>query len=153
MLLLILALLALLKIMRRSTVICKSDKCKVHVMRGTDFLEVVESSPELASSLRDMCRKRLFKKAVKKFARDNHRSFSVSGLEQAFQDADVKRKGSLSLDELRTLFRRMDPNFPEGDIVAFLNFIDVDEDGRLDFEEFKLIFRVFGETDKGDEEL
>jgi hypothetical protein len=122
-------------------------------MRGADFLEVVESSPELASSLRDMCRKRLFKKAVKKFARDNHRSFSVAGLEQAFRDADVKRKGSLSLDELRTLFRRMDPNFPEGDIVAFLNFIDVDEDGRLDFEEFKLIFRVFGEADNGDERL
>ncbi len=121
-------------------------------MRGADFLEVVEASPELASSLRDMCRKRLFKKAVKKFARDNHRSFSVAGLEQAFHDADVKRKGSLSLDELRTLFRRMDPTFPEGDIVAFLNFIDVDEDGRLDFEEFKLIFRVFGEVD-GEEKL
>jgi hypothetical protein len=139
--------------MDRSTVVCKSDKCKVHVMRGADFLEVVESSPELASSLRDMCRKRLFKKAVKKFARDNHRSFSVAGLEQAFRDADVKRKGSLSLDELRTLFRRMDPNFPEGDIVAFLNFIDVDEDGRLDFEEFKMIFRVFGESDNGDDRL
>lgn len=115
------------------------------MMRGVDFLEVVESSPELAGSLRDMCRKRLFKKAVKKFARDNQRSFTVTGLEQAFQDADVSRTGSLSLDELRVLFRRMDPDFPEEDIVDFLNFIDVDGDGRLDFQEFKLLFRVFGE--------
>jgi len=107
----------------RSTVVCATDRCKVHVMRGADFVEVVESSPELAGSLRDMCRRRLFKKAVKQFARENQRSFTVTGLELAFHDADVKRTGTLSLNEIRLLFRKMDPNFPEEDIVAFHNFI------------------------------
>ncbi len=31
--------------------------------------------------------------------------------------------------------------FPEEDIVAFLQYIDLDEDGRIGFDEFKLLFR------------
>ena len=114
-------------------------------MRGSDFLEVINTSPELAESLRDMCRKRMFKKAIKKLALDMKRGLTFKDVEAAFYDADTDRTGSLSLDELRDLFKRMDPDFPDEDIVAFLKYMDLDEDGRIGFDEFKLIFRCCSE--------
>lgn len=126
---------------------CASDKCLVHEMRGSDFLEVVKHNPDLVESLRDMCRKRMFKKAIKKLALDMKLGLTFKDVEAAFYEADKDKSGSLSLDQLRFLFRRMDPDFPEEDIVAFLQYIDLDEDGRIGFDEFKLLFRCSDESE------
>ena len=112
-------------------------------MKGEDFLAVVNSSPEMASTLRNMCRQRLFKKAVKQFSLQENRGLSDDDIVAAFHDADVDRSGSLSLDEVRRLMHRMDPNFPMEEIKALLSFIDVDEDGGVNLEEFKRLFRQF----------
>jgi len=128
---------------RSSTVTCVSDTCKLNEMQGTDFLALVQSTPEAAASLLDMCRKRYFKKAVKKINRDKHRSFEENDLVAAFNDADTSGDGRLSLDEIRILMKKMDPNFPETEVVALMKFLDVDESGEVTLEEFKRMFRVF----------
>lgn len=128
---------------RSSTVKCTTDTCTVLEMKGEDFLAVLNSSPEMASSLRNMCRKRLFKKAVKQFSLHKNRGLSDDDIVAAFHDADYDRSGSLSLDEVRRLMHRMDPNFPMDEIRALLKFIDVDEDGGVNLEEFKRLFRQF----------
>jgi Ca2+-binding EF-hand superfamily protein len=121
----------------------------LHEMKGEDFLAVVESSPEMASSLRNMCRKRLFKKAVKAYSLGNKRGFNDEDIVAAFHDADIDRSGSLNLDEVRRLMHRMDPDFPLDEIRALLKFVDVDEDGQITLEEFKRLFRQF-EAEKAD---
>jgi Ca2+-binding EF-hand superfamily protein len=125
----------------RSTVVCATEACSLHELRGSDFLDVISSSPELAESLRDMSRKRMFKKAIKKLSMDNKRGFASNDLEAAFDQADKDRSGTLNLEELTLLFKGMDPDFPETDVIAFLKYIDLDEDGRMSLAEFKLLFR------------
>ena len=90
-----------------------------------------------------MCRKRLFKKAVKSFSLNNKRGFSNEDLTKAFQEADIDHSGDLGLDEVRKLMHAMDPTIKEKDIVELMKFIDSDEDGKLNFEDFKRLFRSF----------
>ena len=130
---------------RSSTVTCASQVCRLHEMPGEDFMTLVESSPEMASSLRNMCRKRLFKKAVKSYSLEKNRGLSDADIVAAFHDADVDHSGALGLQEVRRLMHRMDPKFPMDEIKALLKYVDVDEDGKITLEEFKRLFRQFEE--------
>ena len=128
---------------RSSTVTCVSDTCRLHEMRSDDFLKVIESSPEMAKALRDMCRKRLFKKAVKAFSLERKRGLSDEDIVATFYEADLDRTGLLNISELRELMHRMDPTLPMDEIQAILDYIDIDEDGKISLEEFKRLFRQF----------
>lgn len=128
---------------RSSTVTCVSEKCQLHEMLRKDFLALVESSPEMANSMKDMCRKRMFKKAVKNVSLQKKRGLTDDDIVAVFHDADLNNSGSLSSDEVRNLMHKMDPTFPEEDISALMKFIDVDEDGLITLEEFKRLFRQF----------
>jgi len=128
---------------RSSTVTCVSDSCRLHEMAGEDFLALVNSSPEMANTLRNMCRKRLFKKAVKAYSLETQKGFSDDDIVAAFHEADDDDTGSLNLEQVRRLFHRMDPKFPMEEIRALLKFVDVDDDGLVNLEEFKTLFRQF----------
>lgn len=112
-------------------------------MLGEDFLEVVNSSPGMAAALRNMCRKRLFKKAVKQFSLQKNRGLSDDDIVAAFHDADLNKSGSLDVEEVRQLIHRIDPGFPMSEIHLLMKFVDVDEDGQVGLNEFKQIFRQF----------
>lgn len=128
---------------RSSTVICSSDKCLLHEMKGADFLAYLETSPETKDALLNMCRKRNFKKAVKKYSMEHNRGFTNDDLTKAFQLADADNNGTLDIDEVRKLMHAMDASIPEAEIVELMKFIDVDEDGKLSFRDFKRLFRSF----------
>ena len=68
---------------------CVSETCLLHEMLAKDFLHVMEASPEMASHLRDMCHKRLFKKAVKAFSMEKKRGFSDEDSVASFHEADL----------------------------------------------------------------
>jgi len=112
-------------------------------MMKQDFMDFIETSPEIKTMLLNMCRKRLFKKAVKAYSLTHKRGFSNADLTKAFQDADLDRSGDLGLDEVRKLMHAMDPTIEEKDIVELMKFIDVDEDGKINFQEFKQLFRSY----------
>lgn len=128
---------------RSSTVRCISSECRVHEMRRDDFLAVVNSSPGMAAALRNMCRKRLFKKAVKQFSLQKNRGLSDDDIVAAFHDADLDNSGSLDVEEVRRLMHRIEPDFPMSEIHQLMKFVDVDEDGQVSLDEFKRIFRQF----------
>jgi len=126
-----------------STVICASDSCVLHQMMGVDFLNFLDKFPEEKALLKSMCLKRLFKKAVKAHSFKNRRGFSKQDMTKAFEEFDIDKSGDLSLDEIGKLMHAMDPKISERDIAMLLKYIDVDEDGKLNFEDFKRIFRCF----------
>jgi hypothetical protein len=126
-------------------VTCSSDECRLYKMEGADFLALLESSPEMKSSLLNMCRKRIFKKAVKQYSLANNRGYSDKDIVAAFHEADFDRTGFLSIDEVRILMHKMDPNYPLEEIRALLDFVDIDGDGKISLEEFKRLFRQFEE--------
>ncbi|KAL3924647.1 MAG: hypothetical protein SGILL_000915 [Bacillariaceae sp.] len=128
---------------RSSTVRCISDACRIHEMRTEDFMAVVESSPDLAASLKNMCRKRLFKRAVKQFSLDKKRGLSDDDIVAAFHDADLDKSGTLNIEEVRALMHQMDSKFPMSEIQKLMKFVDVDEDGFVSLDEFKRLFRQF----------
>ena len=117
-------------------------------MKGEDFLALIESNEEMAKSLRDMCRKRFFKKAVKFFSLSKKRGVSDEDLIRAFHESDKDKSGYLNLEEVRQLMHSMDPNFPEGEIAALLKFVDVDGDGLISFDEYVRLFRQFEEEEE-----
>jgi len=133
---------------RSSTVICSSDTCILHEMKGSDFHAFLKNRPETKAMLENMCRKRLFKKAIKAYSLLQKRGLSNDDLTKAFEDADLSKSGDLTLDELRKLMNAMDPTIAEKDIVGLLNFVDVDQDGKMNIIEFKRIFRQFGDSKK-----
>ncbi|KAL3917541.1 MAG: hypothetical protein SGILL_004665, partial [Bacillariaceae sp.] len=128
---------------RSSTVKCVTDTCHLHEMRKEDFMAVVATSPDLATSLKNMCRKRLFKRAVKQFSLYKKRGLSDDDIVAAFHDADLDKSGTLNVEEVRALMHRMDPNFPISEIQQLMKFVDVDEDGFVSLDEFKRLFRQF----------
>jgi CRP-like cAMP-binding protein len=128
-----------------STVTCDSDTCRITEIRGEDLLSVIDSSPGMAAALRNMCRKRLFKKAVKQFSLEKNRGLSDEDIVQAFHDADLDNSGSLNVNEVKYLMHRMDPKFPMEEIHALMSFVDVDDDGQVGLQEFKKMFRQFEE--------
>lgn len=97
----------------------------------------------MAAALRNMCRKRLFKKAVKQFSLHKNRGLSDDDIVAAFHDADLDKSGYLNVEEMRRLMHRMDPKFPMSEIHLLMKFVDVDEDGQVSLDEFKKIFRQF----------
>jgi len=131
---------------RSSTVICSSDTCIIHEMKGSDFHEFLKNRPETKAILENMCRKRLFKRAIKSYSLLKKRGLSNDDLTKAFEEADLNNSGDISLDELRKLMHAMDPTIAEKDIVGLLNFVDVDQDGKINKIEFKRIFRQFGDA-------
>ena len=117
-------------------------------MRGEDFLNVVNSSPGMGAALRNMCRKRLFKKAVKQFSLKKNRGLSDDDIVAAFHDADIDKSGYLNIEEVRQLIHQIEPNFPISEIEQLMKFVDVDDDGvepKMNLDDFKKLFRQFEE--------
>jgi len=116
---------------RSSTVLCASPACTLHEMRGSDFLELLDSDPTHAQALSDMCRKRMFHKAMKSYLLSS--GLGSNELEKAFHDADKDRSGTLSLNEVRDLMLHMGSNssIPENDVRELLESLDLDGDGQV----------------------
>jgi len=110
---------------RSSSVICTSKVCGIYEMKGSDFLLLLQSDPEHAAALRDMCRKKMLQKAIKssRFGDD---------VSRAFKAADKDQSGTLSLKEMKDLMLKLGTNseIPEREIMALLKSLDTDDDGQ-----------------------
>lgn len=123
--------------------ICASETCVLHELLGSDLLLFLEKNSDTKEMMQNMCRKRLFKRAIKGYLTGQKRGFTNDDLMKAFDEVDLDKSGYLSLDELRILMHAMDPTMSEDELVKLMKYIDVDEDGQLGTDEFKRIFRQF----------
>ena len=118
---------------------CVGEQCKLHAMRGRDFYKLLDTHPSLRESIRDICLRREFQKAIcartgKPFPKDE------TGLRAAFNSVDSGKSGAIELRELRTIIKRFDPSFTERDIREILDSLDLDQTGKIHWAEFKKMF-------------
>jgi len=130
---------------RSSTVVCASAGCSLHEMRGADFQALLESDPAHARALSDMCRKRMFRKAVKSYLLSQNSGLGDDELVKAFRDADKDKSGSLSLSEVRDLMLHMGNNsaIPEKDMNELFKSLDLHEDGQVSLNDILEMSKAF----------
>lgn len=122
---------------RNSTAICVSNEgCQVYQMNGKDFRKLLDESPEVKNSLRDLCLRRDFKKAVvlrlkQEFPYDNPR--------QAF-DAVRGDEEVLSFEAVAGLLRELDPDTSDEEVSEVVQRLDFTKTGSISYEEFKKVF-------------
>ena len=62
-------------------------------------------------------------------------------LKAAFAQADADSNGQISIEELKTLLRRLGLGMSDNDLDKWMQQIDVDDSGEVSFEEFVSIFK------------
>ncbi len=123
---------------RNTTAICMSKECVLQEMKARDFYELYNSSSSLRSSLRELCLRREFQKALVKKTKKEFPS--INDLREVFDAADVDKLGYLDELEVSALLKSFDPSLSEGEIKEVVSTLDLDETGKISFDEFKLIF-------------
>jgi CRP-like cAMP-binding protein len=125
---------------RNSTAICASaEGCMAHELKGRDFRKLIDLSPDMKASLRDLCLRRDFKKAVvmrlkKEFPYDNPW--------EAFDAVCAGKCSAEGLDEeaIGNLMRAMDPEYTDEEVREMINVLDLANSGKVTFDEFKKVF-------------
>lgn len=123
---------------RNTTAKCMSKECVVQEMKARDFYEIYNSSSSLKTSLRELCLRREFQKALVKKTKKEFPS--VNDLREVFDAADTARAGVLNEAEVSALLKSFDPSLSEDEIKEVVQSLDLDETGTITFEEFKVIF-------------
>jgi len=123
---------------RNTSAVCASKSCIAHEMKARDFYELYNSNERIKTSLRELCYRREFQKALVK--KTNKEFPSINDLRQVFDAADINSLGILNVDEVTTILKSFDQSLSEDEIMQVLISLDLDESGRISFDVFKLIF-------------
>jgi len=126
---------------RNTAALCVSDLCKMHVMRARDFYSFLDATPTVKESVRDICLRREFQKALV-FRTKKPFPTKQSDLKEAFDAADEDLSGKISLANITSMLKQMDPTLTVEELHDILVSLDLDETGQVSFEEFKSIFGV-----------
>jgi CRP-like cAMP-binding protein len=130
---------------RKLKAICRSNKCKLHVLSPSDFDTIVSAHPSMKSSLRNIFNRREFQKAV---CVVTQKSFpeNESDLRSAFETLDLNHSGKLELPNIQNAIIQLDPAYTEDEIIEILSSLDLDESGEVSWPEFKRIFGIDSEN-------
>ena len=124
---------------RSATAICATeDGCIAYEMSGKDFRKLVSKAPDIESSLRNLCLRRDFKKAV--VLRLN-KEFPYSNPREAFDavKTDMSNPNYLTKEEITKLIQDFSP-YTEKEIDELIRTIDLTNSGTVSFDEFKKVF-------------
>jgi len=124
---------------RNTSAICVSNGgCVVQEMGRNDFHQIYGSSQSIRESLREICFRREFQKAL---VQHTGKDFpSVDDLRGVFDVADTDGSGFLNVSESRALLKSFDPSLSEKEIMEVMRSLDLDCSGLISFDEFKTIF-------------
>jgi CRP-like cAMP-binding protein len=122
---------------------CVSDQCKLQVLRARDFYALLDSHPSLKGTIRDICLRREFQKAMccrtkKPFPR------TESQLRDAFNAVGDSNTGVIERDEIRLMIKEFDSTYSEKDIQDIIRTLDLTDSGLVRWEDFKRIFGLNG---------
>lgn len=124
---------------RNTSAICMGPKtCKIYKMMASDFYKIYNSSSSLKHSLREVCLRREFQKALVKKTKKEFPS--VNDLRQVFDSSDSDGSDSLDFKEVQSLLRSFDQSLSDDEIREVLSSLDLKSDGKIGFDEFRVIF-------------
>jgi serine/threonine protein kinase len=124
---------------RNTNAICVSEEgCVALHMPARDFYSLYDSSTGMRDSLRELCLRREFQKAlVRKTAKAFH---SSDDLNEVFESADEDGDGVINLDELTKLLLSFDHSLSKEEIQDILGSMDLMKKNQISIQEFKYIF-------------
>lgn len=122
---------------RNATAVCVSDRCTAHEMSAKDFFSLYNSSSAVKKSLREVCMRRDFVKAL---VLKMGKQLDETHLREAFDAADLDLTGELDLEEMEKLLYILDPSIDADLIKEILESLDLDSSGTVKWEEFRQIF-------------
>jgi serine/threonine protein kinase len=114
------------------------SSCQVYKMMARDFYQIYNSSSSVRNSLREVCLRREFQKALVK--KTNKEFPSVKDLRKVFDASDTNGSGSLDFEEVQSLLHSFDKSLSDEEIREVLSSLDLSKDGKIGFEEFRVIF-------------
>jgi CRP-like cAMP-binding protein len=122
-----------------SAVCVSSGGCKLKAMTSHSFEKLLESSPKLEESLRELSLRREFRRAIvlklkKSFGK------SRSELQEVFDEIDLDKTGRLNIDEVRDLLTHLDKSITEEALEKMIQTLDLQKTGYVSFEEFRSVF-------------
>lgn len=123
---------------RNSTAVVVSDDCVVYEMKARDFYAIYNSSSHVKKSLRELCLRREFQKAVVHEMKNHFPS--TENLRKVFDAVNEDHSGELSFDEIRKFMLAFDPTLSESEIREIVESMDLNESGFINFDEFKHVF-------------
>lgn len=126
---------------RSASAICAGEECRLHVMNGRDFQRFLKSSDYAKQAIEGIARRREFQKAIV-FKTKRPFPSKPEDLRAAFDAADEDSSTFLSLENVGSMLKRMDPSMTEKEVQSILTALDLDESGVVTFEEFKRIFQL-----------
>ena len=123
---------------RNCAAVCHSETgCIADVLMGSDFRKLMDSSPNIQTSLRDLLLRREFKKAV---VLRLEKEFPYTQPEEAFAAADASKIGVLDFESIANLMRDMDPDYTDDEVREIIQVLDLTNSGVVGFDEFKKVF-------------
>jgi CRP-like cAMP-binding protein len=125
---------------RNCTAMCGTrEGCVVQEMKGDEFRRLTSKYPEILVTLRDLCARRDFKKAVVMRLK---KEFPYTNPREAF-DA-IKTKGCqddcLSKEAIASLMRELNPDYSDEEISEIMRVLDLTQSGSITFDEFEKVF-------------
>jgi serine/threonine protein kinase len=123
---------------RNCTAKCIAEEgCIAQELMGRDFRKLMDSSPNIRASLRDLQLRREFKKAVVLRLK---KEFPYQNPEEAFEAADEKDTGLLDKEAVAKLMRELNEHYTDEEIEEVLQAVDLTTSGTISFDEFKKVF-------------
>lgn len=110
------------------------EGCVAQELPGHHFRKLLETSPSIRQSLRELQLRREFKKAVVNRSRKN---FPYENPEKAFEAADIEQVGQLDKESIAKLMRELNPEYTDDEIDQVLQSLDLTDSGVVTFAEMK----------------
>jgi serine/threonine protein kinase len=114
---------------------CASKEgCVAQELPGHHFRKLLETSPSIRESLRELQLRREFKKAVVNRTR---KEFPYENPEKAFEAADIEQVGHLDKESIAKLMRELNPEYTDEEIDEVMQSLNLTDSGVITFAEMK----------------
>lgn len=110
------------------------EGCVAQELPGHHFRRLLETSPSVRESLRELQLRREFKKAV---VNRTKKQFPYENPEKAFEAADIEQTGWLDKDSIAKLMRELNPDYTDEEIDEVVQSLSLTESGVITFAEMK----------------
>ncbi|KAG7366008.1 serine/threonine kinase [Nitzschia inconspicua] len=110
------------------------EGCVVQELPGHHFRKLLETSPSIRESLRELQMRREFKKAVVNRTR---KEFPYENPEKAFEAADLEQVGQLDKESIAKLMRELNPEYTDEEIDEVVQSLDLTDSGVITFASMK----------------